>query len=172
MCSASHSRSQSITIHHKYPSQFITIHRNPHHNPSQYIAIHRNPSQRQARWYQVQYQVGYQVGYQDGHHRIGIRFELTHKHKCSNRNRIGAYLLAARRLSVRSGEVLAMCCRPTEDRDDGIREAECEGGEGCRLAAGRLQGGQSVRQEACAPGSVAGSGVASRAKYTSEVKVS
>lgn len=65
-----------------------------------------------------------------------------------------------------------MCCRPTEDRDDGIREAECEGGEGCRLAAGRLQGGQSVRQEACAPGSVAGSGVASRAKYTSEVKVS
>ena len=38
-----------------------------------------------------------------------------------------------------------MCCRPTEDRDDGIREAECEGGEGCRLAAGRLQGGQSVR---------------------------
>ena len=66
-----------------------------------------------------------------------------------------------------------MCCRPTEDRDDGIREAECEGGEGCRLAAGRLQGGQSVRQEACAPGLVAGSsGVASRAKYTSEVKVS
>jgi len=34
-----------------------------------------------------------------------------------------------------------MCCRPTEDRDDGIREAECEGGKGCRLAAGRLQGG-------------------------------
>jgi hypothetical protein len=60
-----------------------------------------------------------------------------------------------------------MCCRPTEDRDDGIREAECEGGEGCRL-----QGGLSVRQEACAPGLVAGSGVASRAKYTSEVKVS
>ena len=42
-----------------------------------------------------------------------------------------------------------MRCRPTQDRDDGIREAECEGGEGCRLAAGRLQGGQSVRQEAC-----------------------
>ena len=32
MCSASHSRSQSITIHHK-------------HNPSQFIAIHHNPSQ-------------------------------------------------------------------------------------------------------------------------------
>ena len=92
--------SQSITNIHHNSSQFIAI----HHNPSQSIAIHRNPSQRQARWYQVQYQVGYQVGYQDGHHRIGIRFELTHKHKCSiNRNRIGAYLLAARRLSVRSG---------------------------------------------------------------------
>jgi hypothetical protein len=87
--------------------------------------------------------------------------------------RTGAYLLAARRLSVRSGgfgDVLQG--KPTEDRDDGIREAECEGGEGCRLAAGRLQGGLSVRQEACAPGLVAGSGVASRAKYTSKVKVS
>jgi len=104
----------------------------------------------------------------------GLASDLnSHKHKCSNRNRIGAYLLAARRLSVRSGgfgDVLQG--RPTEDRDDGIREAECEGGEGCRLAAGRLQGGLSVRQEACAPGLVAGSGVASRAKYTSKVKVS
>ena len=46
-----------------------------------------------------------------------------------------------------------MCCRPTEDRDDGIREAECEGGEGCRLAAGRLQGGLSVRQQGVGKGS-------------------
>jgi hypothetical protein len=88
--------SQSITIHHNSSQSPI------HHNPSQSIAIHvRNPSQRQARWYQVLYQ----VGYQDGHHRIGIRFELTQAQmvKCSNRNRIGAYLLATRRLSVRSG---------------------------------------------------------------------
>ena len=134
----------SITIHHN-PSQFIAI---PiHHNPSQSIAIHRNPSQRQARWYQVLYQ----VGYQDGHHKIGIRFELTQAQMLESQSDRRVPILAARRLSECAREVLVMCCRLTEDRDDGIREAECEGGEGCRLAAGRLQGGQSVRQEACAP---------------------
>jgi hypothetical protein len=93
-----------IAIHHN-PSQSITIHR----NPSQSIAIHRNPSQSFAAAGSLVsgLVLGWVSGWasQDWHH----RFELSHKHKCSNRNRIGAYLLAARRLSVRSrgvGDVL------------------------------------------------------------------
>ena len=79
-----------IAIHHN-PSQSITI----HHNPSQSIAILRS-----GRLAGIRFSI-----------RLGIRMGITglasdlnsHKHKCSNRNRIGAYLLAARRLSVRSG---------------------------------------------------------------------
>ena len=83
------------------PSQSITIHRNP-----QSITIHHNPLQsmfailRSGRLAGIRFCI-----------RLGIRMGITglasdlnsHKHKCSNRNRIGAYLLAARRLSVRSG---------------------------------------------------------------------
>jgi hypothetical protein len=86
--------SQSITIHHNSSQSPI------HHNPSQSIAIHvRNPSQRQARWYQVLYQ----VGYQDGHHKIGIRFELTQAQMLESQSDRRVPILAARRLSVRSG---------------------------------------------------------------------
>ena len=77
---------RAIYLHN--PSQSITI----LHNPSQSFAIFRSTfAQRQARRYR--YQVQYQVGYQDGHHRIGIRFERSHEHTCSNRNRIGAFLI-------------------------------------------------------------------------------
>ena len=93
-----------FAFHHN-PSQSITIHR----KPSQSITIHRNPSQSFAilhsgRLAGIRFCI-----------RLGIRMGITvitglasdlnsHKHKCSNRNRIGAYLiLAARRLSVRSG---------------------------------------------------------------------
>jgi hypothetical protein len=89
-----------FAIHHN-PSQSITIHRNP-----QSITIHHNPLQsmfailRSGRLAGIRFCI-----------RLGIRMGITglasdlnsHKHKCSNRNRIGAYLLAAWRLSVRSG---------------------------------------------------------------------
>ena len=81
---------------HRNPSQSIGI--AIHHNPSQlhynYITIHHNPSQSIAIFRSTFAAAGSpvsglvsQVGYQDGHHRIVIRFERSHEHKCSNRNR-------------------------------------------------------------------------------------
>ena len=76
----------------RVPSQSITI----HHNSSQTITIHHNPSQsfailRRGRLAGIRSCI-----------RLGIRMGITvitglasdlnsHKHKCSNRNRIGAY---------------------------------------------------------------------------------
>jgi hypothetical protein len=94
--------SQSIYTIHRNPSQSFTIHR----NPSQSFAV---PSQRQARRYR--YQIGIRFSIKLGIRMgitgsFGIRFERSHEHTCSNRNRIGAFLIGStalrRRLSVRS----------------------------------------------------------------------
>ena len=100
-----HRTSHSIAIHLHNPSQSITI----LHNPSQSIAIHRNLSQylRSGRLAGIGIRFSIKLGIRMGiTGSFGIRFERSHEHTCSNRNRIGAFLIGStalrRRLSVRS----------------------------------------------------------------------
>ena len=131
---------------HRNPSQSIAIHITIHHN---YITIHHNTSQSIAIFRSTFAAAGSpvsglvsQVGYQDGHHRIVIIFERSQSRSTNARIGIGSRRVPNWQHGAKAALECALergwRCAADRHRIDGIREAECEGGEGCR---GRLQGG-------------------------------